>query len=61
MHNSGEDKNAIWTKKFITKRKLSLNTIKNVYKIRKLRSQQRFKSEGHNVFTEKDSIKFSWR
>ena len=59
MHNSGEDKNGIGTKKFITKRKLSLNTIKNVYKIRKLRSQQRFKSEGHNVFTEKDSIKFS--
>ena len=58
MDNSGEDKNTIETKKFITKRKLSLNTIKNVYKIRKLRSQQRFKSEGHNVFTEQDSIKF---
>ena len=58
MDNSGEDKNATGTKKFITKRKLSLNTIKNVYKIRKLRSQQRFKSEGHNVFTEQDSIKF---
>ena len=58
MDNSGEDKNAIGTKKFITKQKLSLNTIKNVYKIRKLRSQQRFKSEGHNVFTEQDSIKF---
>ena len=58
MDNSGEDKNTIGTKKFITKRKLSLNTIKNVYKIRKLRSQQRFKSEGHNVFTEQDSIKF---
>ena len=58
MDNSGEDKNTIGTKKFITKRKLSLNTIKNVYKIRKLRTQQRFKSEGHNVFTEQDSIKF---
>ena len=58
MDNSGEDKNTIETKKFITKRKLSLNTIKNVYKIRKLRSRQRFKSEGHNVFTEQDSIKF---
>ena len=58
MDNSGEDKNTIGTKKFITKRKLSLNTIKNVYKIKKLRSQQRFKSEGHNVFTEQDSIKF---
>ena len=58
MDNSGEGKNTIETKKFITKRKLSLNTIKNVYKIRKLRSQQRFKSEGHNVFTEQDSIKF---
>ena len=58
MDNSGEDKNAIGTKKFITKRKLSLNTRKNVYKIRKLRSQQRFKSEGHNIFTEQDSIKF---
>ena len=54
--NSGnEDKEAKGTKKCVIKRRLKLEDFKKCLQNNKttLRSQQRFKSEVHNVFTEK--------
>ena len=54
--NSGnEDKEAKGTKKCVIKRRLKLEDYKKCLQNNKttLRSQQRFKSEVHNVFTEK--------
>ena len=54
--NSGnEDKEAKGTKKCVIKRRLKLEDFKKCLQNNKttLRSQQRFKSEVHNAFTEK--------
>ena len=54
MDNGSENKKAKGTKTFVIKQRLKCNDYKNCFldnKI-KLKSQQRFKSEAHNVYTE---------
>ena len=52
--NNDEDKNAKGTKKCVIKRKLKLQDYFQEYVKNKLilKTQQRFKSERHNVYTE---------
>ena len=54
MDNGNSDKKAKRTKKCVIKRILKFNDYKNCSLNNKiiLKSQQRFKSEGHNVYTE---------
>ena len=54
MDNGGSDKKAKGTKKCVTKRKLKCNDYKDCLLNNEiiLKSQQRFKSERHDVYTE---------
>ena len=55
MDDSKSDKKAKGTKKFVIKRRLKFNDYKNCLVNNEviLKSQQRFKSGAHNVYTEK--------
>ena len=55
INGGNEDKEAKGTKQCVIKRRLKLEDFKKCLQNNKttLRSQQRFKSEVHNVFTEK--------
>ena len=54
MDDGGSDKKAEGTKKYVTKRRLKFNDYKNCLLNNEivLKSQQRFKSERHDVYTE---------